>query len=450
MRMHASEVARITRGTLIGPDAVAEGISFDSRSLEPGQCFVALVADRDGHEFVGDAYRTGAPLCVVNRGALSDVVLPEGSSRVEVDDTLAALTVLGKWARDALDVSAPGHVIAVTGSAGKTSTKDFIAAILHAGCSLPFASEMSFNNDIGVPTTMLNAPDGCDGIVIEMGMRGFGEIARLCEVARPDVGVITSIGEAHSERVGGIEGVARAKGELLLSLAPTGVAIVNADDERAMQLAVQSQARKLTFGQSPTADVRYHVRAVEDDGRITMNVVYKDNQATVTVPVPGLHMASNAAAAIAAGIAIGIQYDVATNAVAHTVLSHMRMQWLRTDFGINILNDAYNANPDSMKAALETLSESAAVYRVAILGVMAEIENSPDRHQYIASYARELGVELWPVDTDLYGVPTMSVDDAARKIKELSAGTAVLLKGSRVAALERIVQLLGVAPPSKK
>jgi UDP-N-acetylmuramoyl-tripeptide--D-alanyl-D-alanine ligase len=448
--MHASEVARITHGTLIGPDAVAEGIAFDSRSLVPGQCFVALVADRDGHEFVGDAYRAGAPLCVVNRGALTDAVLPEGCSRVEVDDTLEALTVLGKWARDALDVSAAGHVIAVTGSAGKTSTKDFIAAILHAGCNFPFASEMSFNNDIGVPTTMLNAPDGCDGIVIEMGMRGFGEIARLCEVARPDVGLITSIGEAHSERVGGIEGVARAKGELLMSLAPTGVAIVNADDERAMHLADQSQAQKLTFGQSPTADVRYQVCAVEEDGRVTMNVIYKDNETTVTVPVPGVHMASNAAAAIAAGIAIGIQHDVATNAIAHTVLSHMRMQWLRTDMGINILNDAYNANPDSMKAALETLSTSTAIRRVAILGVMAEIEDSPNRHRYIASHAKELGIELWTVDTDLYGLPVMSVDDAANKINELPVGTAVLLKGSRVAALERIVQLLGVAPPSKK
>ena len=443
----ASDVARITGGSLFGDDMEIDGVSFDSRLLSPGQCFVALEADRDGHEFVADAYEAGAAACIVHRGTVADEQVPADSGRIEVDNTMEALTALGKWARDQLDATAPGRVIGVTGSAGKTSTKDFIAAVLAATCDQSYASELSYNNDIGVPTTLINAPDDCDAIVIEMGMRGFGEIARLCDIARPNIGLITSIGEAHSERVGGIEGVAKAKGELLLALPADGIAIVCADDPRAMHVADQSQAKRLTFGTGSEADVRYDIISLDHSGRATIMVYWENKSRSMLVPAPGAHMASNAVAAIAVGVAISADFDACVDAIANARLSYMRMQWETTDRGVRVMNDAYNANPDSMLAALTTLSTVGAPQHVAVVGVMAEIADAKERHMFVASRAKELGIQLWPVGTDLYGIVPISIEEAATRIEAMPTGAVVLLKGSRVAALERVIDLLGIAPP---
>lgn len=443
----ASDVARITGGSLFGDDVEIDGLSFDTRLLMPGQCFVALEADRNGHEFIADAYGAGAAACLVRSGMVSDEQVPADSARIDVDDTMEALTALGKWARDQLEISASGRVIGVTGSAGKTSTKDFIAAVLAATCDQSYASEMSYNNDIGVPTTLFNAPDDCDAIVIEMGMRGFGEIARLCVIARPHIGVITSIGEAHSERVGGIEGVAKAKGELLLALSPEGTAIVCADDPRAMHAAAQSPAKRLTFGTGADADVRYDIISIDHSGRATIMVYWGEKSRSVLVPVPGAHMASNAVAAIAVGISISADFDACVDAIANAQLSYMRMQWETTEAGVRVMNDAYNANPNSMLAALDTLSTVKAPHHIAVVGVMAEIADAPQRHAFVAAHANELGIELWPVGTDLYGTTPISIEEVASRIEQLPTGSVVLLKGSRVAALERVIDLLGIAPP---
>jgi len=443
----ASDIARITGGSLFGDDVEIDGVSFDSRLLVPGQCFVALEVDRDGHEFVADAYEAGAAVCIVRRGAVPDEQVPAYSARIDVDDTMEALTALGKWAREQLDNTAAGRIIGVTGSAGKTSTKDFIAAVLAATCDQSYASELSYNNDIGVPTTLINAPEDCDAIVIEMGMRGFGEIARLCDIARPNVGLITSIGEAHSERVGGIEGVAKAKGELLLSLAADGTAIVCADDPRAVHAANQSPAATLTFGTKSDANVRYDIISIDHSGRATIMVHWEEKSRSVLVPVPGAHMASNAVAAIATGIAIHADFDACVVAIANAQLSYMRMQWETTDSGVRVMNDAYNANPDSMLAALTTLSTVKAPLHIAVVGVMAEIADAPQRHAFVATRADEMGIELWPVGTDLYGQTPITIEEAAARIEQLPTGSVVLLKGSRVAALERVIDLLGIAPP---
>lgn len=445
----ASDAARITGGSLFGDDVEVDGVSFDSRLLLPGQCFVALEAERDGHEFVSDAYEAGASVCIVRRGTVADEAVPTECARIEVDDTMAALTALGVWAREQLEKSADGKVIGVTGSAGKTSTKDFIAAVLAATCDQSYASELSYNNDIGVPTTLINAPDECDAIVVEMGMRGFGEIARLCDIARPRVGVITSIGEAHSERVGGIDGVARAKGELLTSLPATGTAIVCADDPRALHVASQSDASRLTFGTTRNADLHYNIISTDQWGRASIVVSWGEKSRSVVVPVPGAHMASNAVAAIAVGIAIGSDFDACVDAIANAQLSYMRMQWEATDNGVRIMNDAYNANPDSMLAAFRTMASINAPQHVAVLGVMAEIADPESRHAFIAEQARELGIDVWAVGTGLYGDTPITIEEAASRIARLPSGAVVLLKGSRVAALERVVDFLGIAPPRK-
>jgi UDP-N-acetylmuramoyl-tripeptide--D-alanyl-D-alanine ligase len=426
----------------VGADVEVDGASFDSRHIQPAQCFFALVADRDGHAFVTDAYSAGARLCVVEPARLTTAEMPSGCARVEVKDTMAALTALGSWARDRLHDTASGRVIGVTGSAGKTSTKDFISAVLRAGFPHAYASELSFNNDIGVPTTLLNAPDRCDAIVIEMGMRGHGEISRLCDVARPNIGVITSIGEAHS--------VSQAKGELLRALPSDGIAIVSADDPRAMAAVQTSRATLCTFGQSQAADVRYEIEEITTDGCIDMTIRYLSEQARVVVPVPGEHMASNAAAAIAVGLQTGLSLNVCADAIARATVSYMRMQWIDIASGVRIMNDAYNANPDSMVAAMKTLASVPAENRVAIVGRMAEIADARDRHMYVATVAQQLGLTLWPVDTDLYGIASITIDEAAHRVGTLAKDSVVLLKGSRIAGLERIIDLLGVAPPSKK
>src|SRR5215213_2932332 len=198
MRYRASDVAAATGGMLFGPDVDLEGVSFDTRTMTPGQLFVALVAERDGHAFVADARARRAPAVLVQRE-------PDDGTSIVVADTAHALMRLGSWARSRI----AGDVVGVTGSVGKTSTKDLTRAALAAGRRTA-ANERSFNNEQGLPVTILNAPDHTEVLVLEMGMRGFGEIARLCEVGRPTIGIVTRVAAAHTERVGGIEGVARA------------------------------------------------------------------------------------------------------------------------------------------------------------------------------------------------------------------------------------------------
>jgi UDP-N-acetylmuramoyl-tripeptide--D-alanyl-D-alanine ligase len=222
MLFRSSEAAAATGGRLHGPDVWIEGASFDSRSLRPGSLFVPIVAARDGHDHIADALSAGAAASLTSR-PVGSLALPPGSTMIEVDDTAAALMALGGWARS----RRPDRVVGITGSVGKTSTKDLLAAAL--GSTLrTAASPRSFNNEQGLPVTILDSPDDTEVMVLEMGMRGLGEIARLCAVGRPSVGVVTVVGAAHTERLGGIEGVARAKGELVEALEPTGVAVLNA------------------------------------------------------------------------------------------------------------------------------------------------------------------------------------------------------------------------------
>ena len=194
MRLMAADVAKATNGVLVGQNAHLSGVSFDSRSIRPGQLFVPVIADRDGHEFIADALKAGA-------GAYLTCREPQGRTAVVVNDTLQALWQLGSWGRTKLDAQVVGRVVGVTGSVGKTSTKDFIAAAV--GNQLRVcASDKSFNNDQGLPITVLNASDDVQALVLEMGMRGFGEISRLCAIARPHIGVVTAVAEAHTERAG--------------------------------------------------------------------------------------------------------------------------------------------------------------------------------------------------------------------------------------------------------
>lgn len=429
MRFRASDVAAATGGTLFGPDVDLDGVSFDSRSLRPGQLFVAIVAERDGHDFIAGALRAGAGAYLTERQ-------PGSGTAIVVADTAAALLALGGWGRSRLE----GHVVGVTGSVGKTSTKDLARAALGAGLRT-FANDKSFNNDQGLPVTILAAPDDTEALVLEMGMRGFGEISRLCAVGRPTIGVVTRVAAAHTERVGGIDGVARAKAELVQALPASGAAILNADDPRVLGMASSASAEVITFGRSTDADVRVIDLHLDELARPQFTLLSPWGTVDVSLGVSGEHMAMNAAAALAVAGRCGVDLAAAGRALAHAGISPWRMEIGRTPSGAVLINDAYNANPASMRAALETLQlMSVSGRRIAVLGVMAELADPVAEHHTIAEVASAAGIEIIAVGTDLYGVPPAA--DAVQALGSLAGNDAVLVKGSRVAGLEHVAALL--------
>ncbi len=428
MRFRASDVAAATGGRLVGPDVDIDGACFDTRTLRRGQLFVPLVAERDGHDFIADARHADAAAYLTS-------VPGAGGSAIEVDDTLRALMELAANRRRLFT----GTVIGITGSVGKTSTKDMAWAALAVGRRTN-ANERSFNNEQGLPTTILNTPDDTEVLILEMGMRGFGEIAALCRIASPQVGVVTRVAEAHSDRVGGIDGVARAKGELIEALPADGVAILNADDHYVRSMSGLTSAACLYFGESSDADVRVHRVVLDELARPSFVVDTPWGRADVRLAISGRHMVANAAAALACVGAVGGDVFAGAAALSGVGLTAMRMQVERARSGAIILNDSYNANPTSMRAAIDALVDLPAKRRVAILGVMAEISDAASEHRAVAAYAAERHVEVIAIGTDLYGVQPST--DVTAALGSVSGDDAVLVKGSRVAGLEKLAALL--------
>jgi len=428
MRFRAELVAAATAGRLHGPDVDIDGVSFDSRSVQHGQLFVPLVAERNGHEFIARALARGAAAYLTSQP-------PVGGTAIEVADTLIALMALATAQRAHFS----GPVIGITGSVGKTSTKDLAWAAL-AVSKRTWANERSFNNEQGLPTTLLNTPDGTEVMVLEMGMRGLGQIDELCSIAQPTIGVVTRVAEAHSELVGGIEGVARAKSELVRALAAEGVAILNADDPRVRAMAASSAAPVLLFGEAADAEIRVRDVRLDELARATFHLDTPWGAHEVRLGISGRHMVHNAAAALACVGAVGGDVAAGAAALAAVGLTAMRMDVRHTRTGAIVLDDSYNANPTSMRAALDTLASLPAQRRFAVLGLMAEIEDAPAEHFAVERYARTLGIQVIAFGTDLYGVtPT---DDPVGALGSLAGGDAVLVKGSRVVGLERIAAAL--------
>lgn len=421
-------------GRLIGPDVEFDGASFDSRSVRPGQLFVPIVAERNGHEFIAAARAAGAPVHLTSE--------PDDSRRdgtaIEVADTSTALMALAQWAR----ARSSAKVVGVTGSVGKTSTKDFVAAACRNTLRTA-ANVRSFNNEQGLPVTILDAPNDTELLVLEMGMRGFGEISRLCEVARPDLGVVTTVGHSHTERVGGIDGVARAKRELVQALPRSGTAILNADDERVAAMVAHTGAAVLTYGRSPTADVRIVELELEQMARPRFTIATPWGSQRVELAMSGAHMAMNAAAAIATAGALGVPLDAAVAGVAATTVSAMRMEVTVLASGATLINDAYNANPTSMAAAIDALAAMRATRRLALLGLMAELDDPESAHREIAARAAAAGIEVIAVGTDRYGVEAAA--DPIDRLGRLGPGDVVLVKASRAAGLDRLADQLRAA-----
>jgi UDP-N-acetylmuramoyl-tripeptide--D-alanyl-D-alanine ligase len=433
VKLLASDLANAIGGRLVGPDAEIDGATFDSRQVLHHQLFVPIVAERDGHDFIGDALKAGAAAYLTSRPELIEGL---GGTAIVVDDTAQALIDAARWGRTQFPASTV--VIGVTGSVGKTSTKDLIVAALSSAKRV-VANVRSFNNEQGLPVTILNASLATEVLVLEMGMRGLGQIDDLCRIARPHIGIVTRVGEAHTELVGGIEGVAQAKGELIEALPPQGVAILNADDERVIAMRSRSVAPVLSFGESTSADIRIANLHLDAHGCALFDVSTPSGSATVNLSIPGRHMALNAAAAISVGEALGVNLELMVESLRSASISDRRMQMKTTRNGALLLDDCYNANPTSMAAAIDTLAQIPATRRIAVLGIMAEIENPESAYAKIAHMAQAGNIEIIAVGTDGYGRESTSVDDAARRVSECDESTAVLVKGSRVAGLERIV-----------
>ena len=428
----ASDLAAALDSRVIGTDTEIDGVAFDSRDVRPGQLFVPIVAQRDGHDFVDDAVSRGAVAYLSSRR--SDTGRP-GASCIPIDDTGRAFMDAAAWVRSRFPAGM--MAVGITGSVGKTTTKDLVTATI-SGTKRTVSSVRSYNNEQGLPATVMNASYDTEVLVLEMGMRGFGQIADLCRVGRPVIGIVTRVGEAHTELVGGLDGVARAKGELVEALPSFGCAVLNADDERVRAMASRTTARVLTFGESADADVK--VSDIEPErGGVGFIAETPVGRERFWLPLPGRHSAVNAAAAIATGQVLGVPLSNMVDGLAAATVSNHRSALTRTRSGAALLDDCYNANPTSMLAALETLRDLPARRRVAVLGVMAELADPVEAHGRIARAAAEHGIEIVAVDVDLYGTAPVSIERATSILLELGAEDAALVKGSRVAALERVV-----------
>jgi UDP-N-acetylmuramoyl-tripeptide--D-alanyl-D-alanine ligase len=446
-----SEVARAVDGRLRGPDTSVTAAVVDSREAGPGSLFFAMAGERhDGHDFVTDALSRGAAGSVVHRPVSAEPT-------VEVADTGRALLALAADERIRMP---DATVIGITGANGKTSTKDLAASILSTGF-LTHASPGSFNNEIGLPLTLLGVPEGVEVVLAEMGARRRGDHAELCRVARPDAVVVTNIGVAHMEVFGSWQAIVEASAEPVEALADVGTAILNADDADVRDLAQRTRARVVTFGQTTDADVRADDVGLDDDGRAGFDLVVGDQRERAELVVPGEHMVSNALAAAACGIALGLSAAECAAGLKGVGVSRWRMDSFTTEDGVRVVNDAYNANPESMAAGLRAARWMAREGRLAaVLGHMAELGPiSADEHERLGELVVRLGVDrlvtVGPLARTVAGaalregaVPdsVVSVDtpvEAAAVVRAWArAGDVVLIKGSRVAGLERVAEAL--------
>ena len=441
-----AQVASVTGGTATG-DATVTGVTIDSRRVAAGDLFVALPGERvDGHDYVSAAVAAGAVAALVRRPI-------DGVPCVVVADPADALAKLARWYATTL----PARVVGITGSQGKTSTKDLVAQVLEtAGETV--APVGSFNNELGLPLTVLRADDDTRFLVLEMSARGTGHIAWLCDVAAPHCGVVLNVGVAHLGEFGSQEAIAQAKGELVE--AARELVVLNADDPLVMGMTSRTSVPVVTFG---SGDVRAEGLTLDELSRASFTLVTPEGSAPVSLRLVGEHHVGNALATAAVARWAGLTPDATAAALsAATPRSRWRMEVRETPDGITVLNDAYNANPDSMRAALKTLAHAGRGGRRtwAVLGEMAELGEAAwaahdeigrlcvrlDIAKLLVVGAAAKGIHAGAGLEGSWGDETTFADDTDAALRvlhaELRPGDVVLVKASRAAGLERIALAL--------
>jgi UDP-N-acetylmuramoyl-tripeptide--D-alanyl-D-alanine ligase len=435
------EIADVTGGAARGEATVSSPATIDSRAVVPGGLFVALAGEHvDGHDYVRAAMDAGAAAVLSSR--------PVDAPGVQAFDVTKALGLLAS--ENLRRIGTP--VLGITGSQGKTSVKDLLAHVLEG--SGPTVSPVgSLNNELGVPLTVLRADGHTAHLVVEMGARGVGHIAELCRIAPPTIGAVLNVGHAHVGEFGSPERIAEAKGELVEALPRDGVAVLNADDPLVSAMASRSSARVLTFGR--TGDVALGRVTLDPAGQPRFALAHDGVVVDVHVPQIGAHHAINAAAAAAMALASGVHLEeVAARLSTAVAASPMRMERHVRDDGVVVVNDAYNANPESMEAALRAIAAIGHGRAVAVLGEMLELgDDSVDSHVRIGRLAAELGfVRVVAVGEGARGIAVgagrvgelvADVDEATVTLSaSLSGDEVVLVKASRGGRLERVARAL--------
>ncbi|UYM05357.1 UDP-N-acetylmuramoyl-tripeptide--D-alanyl-D-alanine ligase [Solicola gregarius] len=448
--LRAGEIADLVGGRLHHVDSdllVTGAASVDSRSVEAGGLFVAIAGERvDGTDFAEGAVTAGAALALTAREIDAPcVVVP--------DPVRASGYVAAEVAR-----RSSARVCAITGSQGKTSTKDLLRQILERNGET-VATEGNLNNEIGVPLTITRATERTRHLVVEMGARHIGNIAYLCGIAPPEVGVVVNVGVAHIGEFGSREGIARAKGELVEALPADGSAVLNADDPFVRAMSGRTPARAVLFGESERADVRLLDPTVNSEGEPTFALEYDGERADVHLRMLGMHQAVNAAAAATAALALDVSFSDVVDALnAATVSSAARLERHELANGVALINDAYNANPDSMRAALatlRTLADSREGRSIAVLGEMRELgTTAAEEHRQLGAYAAESGLDelvlvgdgAAPIAEGWTGAPVRraaDADAAVRIVEDLvGPGDVVLVKASLTIGLQRVAREL--------
>jgi UDP-N-acetylmuramoyl-tripeptide--D-alanyl-D-alanine ligase len=466
MDLTVGDIAAATGGRILAgnPQWTATSFSYDSRRLDPGACFFALQGNRDGHDFVRDAFERGAMVAVVSRDP-GDSQRPGARALVQVDDTLRALRECGRVARDRL---VQAMVVGITGSAGKTSTKDLAAAALSRRFDV-VASPGSFNNESGLPLTLLAGTPRTEVVVAEMGARFAGNIRELCAIARPTIGVITNVGLAHAEHLGDRDAIARVKGELLDALPDDGFAVLNADDAATVHLGADRAFRVVPvgFAVDPECGVRVGDVRLDDELRPAFTLSSPWGTVTTRLDVRGHHQVVNAGMAAAVALVLGVPVDDVALGLRGAPGASWRMQLEHSPGGVTVLNDAYNASPTTVEAALRSFTHLRVTgRRIAVLGEMLELGRfAADEHRKVGRLAAELGVDALIAVGDgarpvAAGARAAGIDDVVEvgtvrdALSAVVARTgqcdAVLVKGSRAVGLEVVADALvsGAADPA--
>lgn len=443
-----------TKGSLLSgnPASIFSGVSTDTRKITKNEIFFALKGDNfNGEDFVLQAFGSGASGAVVESplsGDLNDKVL------IQVPSTIVALGDLAtSWRISFPDLK----VAAITGSNGKTTTKEMTWSIVSLKHNT-LKNTGNFNNLIGLPLTLFQLKKEHSAAVVEVGMNDFGELKRLSEIARPDIGAITNIGHAHLEKLGGLDGVAKAKGELVENFTEQNIFVVNLDDPRVKKISDKINCQKVTFGINSEDAM---IRAVDIESTNLSNMKFKMNISGKEFPVNikgiGLHNVLNSLCAAGIALSLGCDTSQIQEGLSNYTPTSMRLEVIETPYGFKVINDAYNANPDSMRRAIDELVRLKGTGKtIAVLGDMLELgEGSEAEHNKLGKYVSKSGVDhlisfgtfssktLEGYSLAQSGLPAQTHEEAAKLLTDLAnPGDLVLVKGSRGSRMEQVIKVL--------